>query len=95
MCSLFVIMYRLTNFRIVLAFSYARVLFLAMTKMLVLSAKSTTSVLLCAFDRSFMYTRKSNGPRQLPWGTPKITGRWCENSPKKFTYWWYHELHSF
>ena len=55
--------------------------------MLVSSAKSTNSMLLCAFDRSFMHTRKSNSPRQLPWGTPKITGRWCENSPKKFTYW--------
>ena len=55
-------------------------------KMLVSSAKSTISVLLCAFDISFMYTGISNGPRQLPWGTPKITGRWCDNSPKKFTY---------
>ena len=35
-CSLFVIMYRLTNSRIVLALiSYARALFLALTKMLV------------------------------------------------------------
>ena len=86
MCSLFVIMYRLTNSRIVLAFSYTRVLFLALTKMIVSSAKTTNSVLLCAFDRSFMYATKSNRPRQLPWGTPKITGRWCENSPKNFTY---------
>ena len=61
-------MYRLTNSRIALAFSYARALFLALAKMLVSSAKSTNSVLLCAFDRSFMYTRKSNGPRQLPCG---------------------------
>ena len=71
----------------VLAFSYARALFLALTKMLVSLAKSTNYVLLCAFDRSFMYTKKSNGPRQLPLGTPKITGTWCENSPKNFTYW--------
>ena len=45
MSSLFVIVYRLTNSKIVLAFSYAP----ALTKMLVSSAKSTNSVLLCAF----------------------------------------------
>ena len=41
------------------AFSYERAFIL--TKMLVLSVKSTDSVLLCAFDKSFLHTRKLMG----------------------------------
>lgn len=30
---------------------------------------------------SFIYKRKSKGPKTLPWGTPEVTGRWPELWP--------------
>ena len=30
-----------------------------------------------------MYSRKSVGPRMEPWGTPALTGYYCEDFPSR------------
>ena len=33
---------------------------------------------LISFGRSFMYIRKSIGPKTDPWGTPEVTAVWSD-----------------
>ena len=58
----------------------------AFTNILVSSANRISSFELHMLLMSFIYIRKSNGPRKLPWGTPNITPSCSEISPRADTH---------
>ena len=53
-----------------------------MSKSKASSAKSLTGD--CTLSgKSFIYIKKSNGPKTVPWGTPEVTGHWLGPSCSK------------